>query len=1361
MRNLIPHLVLEQFRQDIDRGSFPAATLFVDISGFTPLTETLMQHRKDGAEVLSEALEAIFVPLVREVYARGGLIPLFAGDAFTALFPHDPVATPDAPLHALQTAFFIQAFFAPKGRDRIFPTKYGDFAIGVRVGLSYGWVRWGIPGREGRFSFYFRGAAVSGCTQAEQQAAKGQIVADEQILPFIREQVTAQAVAGTACRQLIACSLDLAAPGVSLPPLSRADLSPFVPEAVLDLTVKAEFREACPLFLSFEEPEEAARLHPFLGSVLELAAAYGGNLGQIEFGDKGGMLVLWFGAPLSHENDVACAAEFLLACRQQNWPLRWRAGQAFGVAWAGIRGGVERCEYGLIGDVVNLASRLAMRAGWGEMWVSPAAYERLKGTYRLETRRAVQLKGKRGRIPVYHLLGRQERVEAAFYSGRMVGREAEMEQLRAHVQPILAGCFAGLVYVHGEAGVGKSRLVYELRQRLASEGVRWFLCPADQILRQSLNPFRRFLRRYFDQSRERAAEQNRARFEAVLDDLIAGLQATAAPPGIDTAELAGELERTRSVLGALVDLHWAGSLYEQLDPKLRLENTLAAFKTLILAESLRQPVVLQVEDLHWLDADSPALIQLLTRNMAAYPFAVICTSRYRDDGSRVTLAVDRQAPQQGVELGMLAPEGVRALAAQMLNGEIAPELAAFLVDKTGGNPFFVEQLVLHLRERDVLTRVAGGPWSARGEVGVLELPTTINAVLIARLDRLLAQVKEVVQTAAVLGREFEVQVLSQMLRGEEGVPARVKEAEAERIWMALSEVRYLFRHALLRDAAYDMQLRARLRELHHLAGEAIEQVYAADLASHYADLAYHYGRAEEMSQEQHYARLAGEQAAARFANAEAVAHLSRALELMPEEGSPQDAAARGRLLLARERVYDLLGDRQAQARDLVTLEALAASRADLHLQAEAALRRASYAEVTGDWPGASLAAQNAIHLAQAGGDVGMEAVGYRQWGRILRSQGDLVAARAQLETALALARSASLRTLEAEGLRDLGVASWQQGDPAQAEVCFEQSLRLCQETGDRRAAASALNNLGNAARLQADHERASDYLHHALSVRREIGDRWGQASTLANLGLFHNSQGDYSAAQTQLRQGLRICREILDRHCERTILQGLGVLWRRLGDYAAARTYLEQDLRISAEIGDRLGEGEALAELGLVLHLQGDDDAALQTLQEARHILEEHGTRSYQPYGLIDLGHVLTSLGRLDEAAAIYRQAMDLRRALGQECLVIENLSGLAAVILAQGHTSQALAHVEEILAYLETHTLDAADVPSRVYMTCYRVLQANGDPRAETILTTAYRLLQERAARIEEEALRRSFLENVAVHREIVAAYRARLGAL
>src|SRR5262249_13771973 len=150
---------------------------------------------------------------------------------------------------------------------------------------------------------------------------------------------------------------------------------------------------------------------------------------------------------------------------------------------------------------------------------------------------------------------------------------------------------------------------------------------------------------------------------------------------------------------------------------------------------------------------------------------------------------------------------------------------------------------------------------------IVEVPDSINGVLIARLDRLAARVRALVQTAAVLGQEFEVRLLSGMLRDDPQLAERLRQAERETIWAALSELRSLFRHALLRDAAYSMQLRARLRELHRLAADVLAQIHAADLAPYAADLAYHYGRAEDMPQERRYARIAGEYAAARYANA--------------------------------------------------------------------------------------------------------------------------------------------------------------------------------------------------------------------------------------------------------------------------------------------------------------------------------------------------------------------------------------------------------------------------------------------------------------------------------------------------------------
>jgi tetratricopeptide (TPR) repeat protein len=292
-------------------------------------------------------------------------------------------------------------------------------------------------------------------------------------------------------------------------------------------------------------------------------------------------------------------------------------------------------------------------------------------------------------------------------------------------------------------------------------------------------------------------------------------------------------------------------------------------------------------------------------------------------------------------------------------------------------------------------------------------------------------------------------------------------------------------------------------------------------------------------------------------------------------------------------------------------------------------------------------------------------------------------------------------------------------------------------------------------------------------------------------------RGDYARSKDDHEQGLRICREVRDRWEERDALYGLGVIYAALADYATARHYLEQCLRMCRERNSQVQKGWALAHLGLVFHLQGDYASTETYYEQALHIGRETDNREIktktliytgllshhlgddnaaQAYGqrvlriipnldlgwAVDfvhvfaiLGHALMGLGHPAEAAENYQQCLTIQRERGQHHLAVEPLAGLARVALAQGNPAKALAYVGEILGYLKDHpALEGTLEPLRIYVTCYRVLLANGDPRAGETLDAAYRLLQERAATIEDENLRRSYLENVAAHREIVALW-------
>jgi tetratricopeptide (TPR) repeat protein len=257
-----------------------------------------------------------------------------------------------------------------------------------------------------------------------------------------------------------------------------------------------------------------------------------------------------------------------------------------------------------------------------------------------------------------------------------------------------------------------------------------------------------------------------------------------------------------------------------------------------------------------------------------------------------------------------------------------------------------------------------------------------------------------------------------------------------------------------------------------------------------------------------------------------------------------------------------------------------------------------------------------------------------------------------------------------------------------------------------------------------------------------------------------------------------MCREIGEPWIESGILNNLAIAADRLGGYAEAAAFLEHALQVRREIGDRQGQAAGLSDLSLLYHHLGDDESALNYGQQALSLIEELNNPFMKGFVLTRMAHALVNLDRLDEATAAYREALLLRRNGGQIHLIAETLAGLAREALVRGDLEQALARTEEILEILGAsptmvdpaashagtspfdlpavtdNRLGGADEPVRVYMTCYRVLLANGDPRAERILSLAYDLLQRQAVKIDDEELRSSFLTEVLVHRQTVAAF-------
>ncbi|MBN1138646.1 MAG: tetratricopeptide repeat protein, partial [Anaerolineae bacterium] len=892
----------------------------------------------------------------------------------------------------------------------------------------------------------------------------------------------------------------------------------------------------------------------------------------------------------------------------------------------------------------------------------------------------------------------------------------------------------GLALVFGEAGVGKTRLAQELARNAEWRGIRTL----------------------WGQCYELAAPPA---YQPLAEALRAGL------PSLEKAALdplwRGELARL------LPELVTDGVPAPTLPPAEEHRRLLEAITRAFLAMAAAAPCLLLLEDVHWIDLASLEVLRYLLPRLADARLLVVMTLRTEEmtgHQAEVLTALENTRLPHRLNLARLDLDETGELVRQALDlGQAAPRFSTRLYAETEGNPFFVIETLRGLVDEGLLRRDAGGGWStpwdeATQDYAELPLPTGVTQSIQRRLDRLPGPLAEALGLAAVIGREVAFDLWQQTSdRSEIELLAAGDELCGRGLLLPAGPdatgADYVFAHDQIRRVTYERLTAPRRRLYHRQVAEALTRLAPDEPEA----LAHHWTQAGVWDQAAIYHQQAGDRARAVYANAEATAHYAKALDALSKLAVPPDPDRLFALRLDCEAVNGLVGDRAAQARELDALEALVEKWPSAEQRAQVALRRARYSEETGDYAAAIATAQAAVTLTQSTGAIELEGRALVEWGRVLWRRGEYDAARAQFEKVLALADERGLRRLKADALNLLGNVYLYQGDYAQARACYERTLPLHRELGNRQGEGSALYNLGYVVHDLGDLATASTYYQQALDIYREIGFRRGEGTTLMIYGNVLQSLGDYLSARDHYEQALHILSDVGNRQSQASALANIGSILMALGVYAAAQPYFERTLSIHREVGDRRGEGAALASLSSFFHFVGDNEAAEEYARQALSIFREIGDRYHQGHALTYWGHALSGLGQLDIAADAYRQAVELRCELGELHLAMESLAGLLRISLAHGDLPQALAHTERILNHLEGGSLDGTDEPMHIYLTCYRALHAVHDLRAAEILETAHASLQERAAGIDDEGMRRSFLENVAAHREIVAAYRER----
>ncbi|HET9913254.1 MAG TPA: tetratricopeptide repeat protein [Anaerolineales bacterium] len=1295
MHRVIPELIIENYRAGRYSGEFPAVGMFLDLSGFSTMTDVLMQHGQHGAEVLADLMHSVFDPLVESVFDYGGKIIGFAGDGVMALYPIETDVRATA-LRALTSAGVIQKRFKENPEHQ---TIYGKFAVSAKIGLAIGSASWGILRSSGgdQATYYFRGSAVDESAGAEHHAKAGDILLTTGMWKHLQNEIYT-----TPCdlfQRFNGFRSELPEPTrVVFPHVDLSVARLFMPEEVIAYDVRGEFRQIVNLFMRFPDLSEP-QLRDLMSKVFELRNKYGGLLSRLDFGDKGCNLLMLWGAPVAYENDIGRALNFLLDLKAQvDFPIT--AGATYYIAHAGYLGSAMCEDYTCYGWGVNLASRFMMSAPTGAIWVDDRIARRVSKRFEIEFVGRQVFKGFAAAQKVHRLRGYRQMLEP-IYQGELVGREEELAQLAHFIKPLWQKKFAGLLLVSGDAGVGKGRLVYEFRSSrlFESKKILWAVCHSDQILRQSFNPLRSWLLKYFGFFAEQSLEERRRIFDAKLDDLLAS---------IPDMELAGELDRTRSVLAALLDMFWDGSLYEQLDAEGRYNNIFLALIALLKAESLRQPVVLCLEDFQFIDNDSKDILPRLKRAILAaeesYPIGVIVTTRPSDRSLAPDLVDAR------IDLRGLGREAVARLTETMLGGAVSHSLVTLLLNRSEGNAYFVEQIIRYLQEENLIEMSKDG-WSLVKRVGSNFLPGDINTILVARLDQLARKVKEIIQTAAVLGREFEVQVLIQMLR-EDDVQVYVIEAEKAAIWAPLNEMRYIFSHGLLRDAAYEMQMRSRRQELHALAVGALEALFANELKARYAELAYHADHAGLSSKAQSYYTFAGKASADLYQNSQAIDYYTRALENTLSD----DLSAQFSLLLERMELFNRLGNRGSQLEDLESLKRLARQMQDLGRLAKVDMLFAHYYTSISNYPAVVQCSERVVALNRLVEDVDVVLDTYRVWPLALLRQGRLDEAMKVAEQGRQLAQLYTDAVKEGYILNAMGLIAIEQKDPAVAHGYLERALSIAREAGNRRLESMTLGNLGNSAGyVRQDYASAREYYEQVYALMRERGERSSEAVSLGNLGWVAGMQGDL----------------------------------------LAARSYQERALILSREVGNLYLEAYTLINLSAVTGLTDEAQTSLLYAQNALALSRKIGDRSGEAWSLLYMGYAHLLFSDFQKAEEAFRRSIVIRDELKQPGMKIEALAGLIQACSLRGDHIAALNETEKIISYLQSgNTLDGAEAPLRVYYACYLVLERTRDPRSNTLLHSAAQLLETQVSKLNDERSRQMYVENVPWRRAIEQAW-------
>jgi predicted ATPase/class 3 adenylate cyclase/Tfp pilus assembly protein PilF len=1004
-------------------------------------------------------------------------------------------------------------------------------------------------------------------------------------------------------------------------------------------------------------------------------------------------IIVIFGAPTAHEDDPERAVETAMQLinfyseiyLRTQLPITLRLGITMGKIIAGKIGGEMENEILAAGEPLQISRLISEVSTPARVWVTQTV--RNATAFRFEytpvtvdqhhpsaEHTLFQLEGLREQIlPVRGLLG----LKTAF-----VGRQGELSQLH-HIAQKLRNGLGGLVWVYGDAGIGKSRLMREFAAQIPSD--QFLVCRGSCTARSSTRAFSLFsalLSNMFDIQPNFTPAQIYSQIESRLK------------------RWPDEIQDIRPFIQLLVGVQPSGLQAErvmELEPEQLRRQTFVSLHRLISVLAAQTPVIIILDDIQWIDSISADLLLYLSHLIGTQPVLLVCAQRHNEvTPYERTLARMRDIhPEQSanVMLEPLTMEECQVLLQEFLStAELPDAIKSLIVHQSGGNPYYIEEFVRMLLEQDYL-RTVRGRLEVNQEliVSKLAIPASLESLIRARVDSLHTAARQILQVASVIGQRFSRSLLMAVAE-QENIDTYLEQLRTRgMLSLDVAAGFWEFSHPMIEAIVYNTVLRAQRRILHHRTAKALETQWRGNESEHAEELAYHFGKADEHIQAMNYMILAGERAAARHANETALSYFEQASDLFGAVPDLSDVT-RYRITYGLGEVYQFVGKFDASlailnaGKDLIHSSQLTpAQTASLNRCMGDTLRKTGdykqaiqaftiALEILGDplddesleeaarvhvsmgwsyfmqasWDEAKASVHKAIDYALDSKATNAIAMAENLLGGIYYRQGDLGQAVIHTRQALSYWQEIGYGGGVAASMSNLGILEVSSGNWSIAYEAFQKSLNLRQEMGDVEGVAITQNNLGSLARDQGYLDQAEEYYRSSLAVSRPFQMSWHTANSSMGLAQTLLYQGRLEDAIEPLHEGIRIAGEINARDLLIEMQRTEAEVFLAEMSYQKAEQVARDAARLASEIGSSPLEASAWRVAAESLLLQEKPQEALNLLDNAWQALVQGGDKLETGRTHAQAMKIASYLGRqqlVDEHYLAARQIFELLKA--------------------------------------------------------------------------------------------------------------------